>query len=227
MLTAPTNSSLADYCYTTVRDRLVMLDIEPGSPISEQELCQELGVGRTPLREALKRLSTDHLVQFFPRRGTFATAADFSELNSLTEMQTILEPAGARRAATHAGPSQREALREMSAHIGELMDSSPSARTLIEYDLAVHRAIYELIDNAYMRETLFRLDSLATRLWWSAIQKVPSAAEHIEGHRSLLEAVADAEPERAAELAAEHVTEFHQRLQEIVLGTGERPVSPA
>lgn len=102
MPTAPTNSSLADYCYTTVRDRLVMLDIEPGSPISEQELCQELGVGRTPLREALKRLSTDHLVRFFPRRGTFATAADFSELNSLTEMRAILEPAGARRAAAHA-----------------------------------------------------------------------------------------------------------------------------
>ncbi|WP_210047957.1 FCD domain-containing protein [Nesterenkonia lacusekhoensis] len=107
------------------------------------------------------------------------------------------------------------------------MDSAPSARTLIKYDLAVHRAIYELIDNAYMRETLFRLDNLATRLWWSAIQKAPSAAEHIEGHRSLLEAVAEAEPERAAELTAEHVTEFHQRLQEIVLGTGERPVSPA
>ncbi len=210
-------SSLADYCYTVLRDRLVMLDIAPGEPIHESSLAEELEVGRTPLREALKRLETDHLVVFYSRRGTFAAAADLSDLHHLTEMRAILEPAGARKAAEQANESQREELRTLAEEINKLMGSQPEARTLIEYDLAAHRAIYRLISNPHMRETLFRLDNLATRLWWSVIQRVPSVADHIAGHRALLEAVADGAADLAEELAREHVTEFNRKLRQAVV----------
>lgn len=211
-------SNLADYAYGVLRDRLVMLDIQPGAPINETTLAAELNLGRTPLREALKRLQTDHLVEFYARRGTFATTADLAGLKSLTEMRAILEPAGTRKAAQLASPAQRQALRSLAHDISGLMDTEPDARTLIEYDLTVHRAVYRLIDNEHMRETLFRLGNLATRLWWSVIQEVPSVADHIAGHRTLLEAVASGESELAAEMAREHVTEFHRKLQGAVIG---------
>src|SRR5437763_11184154 len=69
-------TSLADKAYVAIRDRLIMLDIRPGEPIDDGDLARELGVGRTPVREALKRLEGDRLVVSFPRRGTFATGMD-------------------------------------------------------------------------------------------------------------------------------------------------------
>src|SRR3712207_4812566 len=62
-------TSLADRAYVAIRDRLIMLDIRPGDPIDDDELSQALGVGRTPVREALKRLEGDRLVVSYPRRG--------------------------------------------------------------------------------------------------------------------------------------------------------------
>lgn len=227
MQPASAPSNLADYAYGILRDRLVMLDIVPGSPINESALAAELNVGRTPLREALKRLQGDHLVAFFPRRGTFATSADLGELKGITEMRLLLEPAGTYKAAESATAEQRDRLLSLAQDIAGLMDSNPSARTLTEYDLMVHRAIYELIDNAHMRETLFRLGNLASRLWWAVIQQMPSVAEHIAGHRALLQAVADGDPVQAAELARDHVSEFHQQLQASVIGAEGMATPPA
>lgn len=209
--------SLADRAYDLLLDRLVMLDIAPGEPINETTLTAELDMGRTPVREALKRLEAEHLVQTFPRRGTFAARADLADLRSITEMRMILEPAGARKAAADADDEQRARLRALASDIASLRTSAPDARALIEFDLATHRAVYRLVENAYMRESLFRLDNQATRLWWSVIQDVPSVADHIAGHQSLLTAVADGDPDTAAELAREHVTEFHAQLQGALL----------
>ena len=73
-------TSLADKAYVAIRDRLIMLAIRPGDPIDDDALAQDLGVGRTPVREALKRLEVDRLVVSYSRRGTFATGMDISDL---------------------------------------------------------------------------------------------------------------------------------------------------
>ena len=69
--------SQAEAAYRQLRDKLIMLEIRPGEPINDGQLAAELGFGRTPVREAIKRLEVDHLVVSYPRRGTFATTVDF------------------------------------------------------------------------------------------------------------------------------------------------------
>ena len=96
--------SLAEQAYRQLRDRLIMLEIRPGDPINDGALAAELGVGRTPVREALKRLESDHLVVSYPRRGTFATIVDITELADVSEIRELLEPHAARRAAKTAKP---------------------------------------------------------------------------------------------------------------------------
>src|SRR5919112_3346104 len=100
-------SSLASLAYQQIKDRLILLDIRPGDPINDVGLAAELGVGRTPVREALKRLETDHLVVSYPRRGTFATVVDVTELGAISDVRQVLEPHAARRAAENASPTQR------------------------------------------------------------------------------------------------------------------------
>src|SRR5215211_3063807 len=113
-------ASLADKAYVAIRDRLIMLDIRPGDPIDDDELAKDLGVGRTPVREALKRLEGDRLVVSYPRRGTFATGMDISDLAHISEIRAQLEPLAARRAAERAPRATRAELDELASRVEAL-----------------------------------------------------------------------------------------------------------
>ncbi len=112
--------SNADRAYEIVRERLIMLDIRPGEPINDDRLATELGVGRTPVREALKRLERDRLVTVYPRRGTFATAVDMTDLGDISEIRRQLEPTAAARAARTATTQARARLAALAKAIGEI-----------------------------------------------------------------------------------------------------------
>src|SRR5215217_3096001 len=107
--------SNADLAYQIIRERLVMLDIRPSEPINDEGLARQLGLGRTPVREALKRLERDRLVIAYTRRGTFATAVDMTDLADISEIRKQLEPVAAARAA-------RTATAEAKARLTTLAD---------------------------------------------------------------------------------------------------------
>ena len=91
---------LSDRAYAALRDRLVSLEIAPGAPIDEEALIRELGVGRTPVREAVRRLALERLVVVYPRRGTFAAAINITSLSDITDVRVQLEAHAAERAAS-------------------------------------------------------------------------------------------------------------------------------
>jgi DNA-binding GntR family transcriptional regulator len=121
-LLEPPAESLADQAYRAIRDRLVMLDIRPGSPINEDQLGASLGIGRTPVREALKRLANESLVVAYPRRGTFATDVHITDLAHISEVRQHLEPIAAAAVARRATDRER-------ASLSELADRLQSAET--------------------------------------------------------------------------------------------------
>src|SRR3954454_14781108 len=110
-------ASLADKAYVAIRDRLIMLDIRPGDPIDDDELAKDLGVGRTPVREALKRLEVDRLGVSSSRRVTFATGMDISDLAHISETRAQLEPLAPRRAAERAPRTTRTELDDLAARV--------------------------------------------------------------------------------------------------------------
>lgn len=201
-------ASLAERAYRVLRDRLVMLDIAPGEPINEVLLAAELGIGRTPIRESLKKLELDHLIVSYPRRGTFATPVDIAELARVSELRQVLEPFAARKAALVARPDVRAALAAKAEQIAAMEPEPADKRPLMEYDLDVHRLIYRAADNPHLEETLVRMDNLATRIWCLVLDRLPSVSEHIREHVGLLRAIVDRDAVRAAELAATHVAHF-------------------
>lgn len=208
--------SLAERAYRDIRDRLIMLDIRPGDPIDDRQLSQDLGVGRTPVREALKRLETDHLVISYPRRGTFATIVDITELADVSELRRVLEPLAASKAAMVASDAVRTQLDLLARDIGSLAGRSEDKRGLMEYDLDVHRLIYRAAGNPHLEDTLIRLDNLATRIWCLVLDKVPSVAGHIDEHVDLLDAIAAGDADRAAGLALEHITSFERTIRAVL-----------
>jgi DNA-binding GntR family transcriptional regulator len=211
-----TDLPLSERAYRTLRDQLIMLEIRPGDAINDSVLATKLGIGRTPVREALKRLESDRLVIAYPRRGTFATRVDFTELADISEIRELLEPLAARRAARNASVPMRAHLRELAADIAESKPGSSDQHTLMRFDITVHRQIYAAAANSHLEDVLIRYDNLATRIWCLVLDKLPSVAGHITEHVNLLHAIADGDAELAAALALEHVSNFEKTIRTVL-----------
>jgi len=209
-------TSLADRAYVAIRDRLIMLDIRPGDPIDDDQLAKDLGVGRTPVREALKRLEVDRLVVSYSRRGTFATGMDISDLAHISEIRAQLEPLAARRAAERAARTSHAELEELAARIEELDVAQIDRTELMRWDLAVHRAIYRAAANPHLEDVLIRYDNLATRIFCLFLDRLPTVDEHVGEHVELLRAIAAGDADRAEDLAREHVLGFERAIRAVI-----------
>lgn len=217
--TAPSDSDTgrtnADRAYEVIRERLVMLDIRPGDPINDDQLAGELGFGRTPVREALKRLERERLVIAYPRRGTFATIVDLTDLADISEIRKQLEPVAAARAARVATSQTRERLLESIDRISVISDGD-DPREVLRIDVGVHGEIYRAAGNPHLEDILTNLDGHATRIWCLFIDRLPDVAAHVREHISLLQAIVDGDEETAAKLTLEHVAGFEQAIRELL-----------
>jgi DNA-binding GntR family transcriptional regulator len=205
----------ADRAYEIVRERLVMLDIRPGEPINDDRLASELGFGRTPVREALKRLERDRLVVAYPRRGTFATAVDMTDLADISEIRKQLEPMAAARAARTASSESRARLTSLAEGIAGI-DDTDDPREVLRHDVPVHREIYRASGNPHLETILVGLDAHATRIWCLFLDRLPDVASHVREHIGLLDAIVAGEEESAAALTLAHVTGFEQAIRALL-----------
>ncbi|OZM72275.1 GntR family transcriptional regulator [Amycolatopsis antarctica] len=207
--------SLAEQAYASIRDRLVMLEIRPGEPINEDWLSNDLGVGRTPIREALKRLESERLVVAFPRRGTFATDVHISDLAHISEVRRTLEPVATAAAAERATDAERIALTALREDLATTGDPGDNAG-LLRKDLGLHRAIYRCVHNPFLEDTLVRYDNLATRIWCVFVPRLSGMAGHVHEHVPLLSAIIDGDADTAAELTREHVAGFERAIRALI-----------
>ncbi|MFE7198808.1 GntR family transcriptional regulator [Pseudonocardia alni] len=212
----PEYTSLADKAYTVIRDRLIMLDIPPMTAIDDVALAKSLEVGRTPVREALKRLEIDRLVVSYPRRGTFATGVDITDLAYISEIRVQLEPLAARRAAEYAGPAARADLAELADTIDRIDVRTLDRDELMRWDLHVHRTIYSAAANPHLEDTLIRYDNLATRIFCLFLDRMTHFDQHVGEHSGLLRAIAGQQADEAADRARAHVIGFEKAVREVV-----------
>src|SRR6478609_7756401 len=205
--------SMADRAYAVIMDRLIMLDIRPNDPIDDGALAQELGIGRTPVREALKRLETDRLVVAYARRGTFATGVDIADLAGISEIRAQLEPLAARRAAERAPRSTRADLDDLATRTETLNVGTLDRAELMRWDMTVHRAIYRAAASQHLEDVLIRYDNLATRIFCLYLDQLPDVEDHVREHTELLRTIATGQADRAEELSREHVLGFEKAVR--------------
>jgi DNA-binding GntR family transcriptional regulator len=204
--------SLADKAYHAIRALIVALELAPGALIDERELMERLGIGRTPVREALRRLAQERLVEVYPRRGMFVTGVDVRELARLSEVRAVLEPEAARWAAERATEADRE---EMSALLEEI--DGRGDQDLMALDERIHRAVYRAAHNELLAATLEQYYVLALRIWSMAGDKANELADAVEAHAALLEAILDEDAARAASAMRGHVMNFEHAMHRVLL----------
>jgi DNA-binding GntR family transcriptional regulator len=206
---------LADRAYAALRDRIVTLRIPPGEPINEDLLGAELEMGRTPVREAIKRLALEKLVTVFPRRGTFASEINITDLAHISDARAQLEGHAAYRAAERITEPQRA---ELHALLAELAASkgSDDAAALMALDARVHRFVYRCAGNPYLEETLGGYFNLSLRIWYLVLDRLPHLFARVHEHDDLLQAIDAGEAERARDILAEHVAKFETEIRGVL-----------
>jgi len=208
--------SLAEQAYHAIRDLIVTLELPPGAPVREPELVVQLGIGRTPIREALRRLAQERLVEVFPRRGIFVTTVDVRDLVRLCEVRAVLEPEAARLAAERATQDDLDELHELLAVL-ELRRRRDD-RWLIELDERIHRTIYRASHNQFLAETLDEYYAHARRIWMLALARTDLRTA-VDEHAELLDAILRGRGDRAAELMRAHVETFEEAMRDVLLAS--------
>ena len=207
-------TSLAEKAYHAIRELIVSLELAPGSVIDERELIERLEIGRTPVREALRRLAQERLVEVYPRRGMFVSGVDVREHARLSEVRAVLEPEAARLAATRATDDDRAAIASL---LDELGAGGSDDRELMALDERIHRTIYRAAHNDLLEATLEQYYVLALRIWVMALDRQHELEHAVQEHRTLLEAIRDGDAECAASAMSSHVQNFEQAMRRVLL----------
>src|SRR5690348_11825040 len=200
--------SQSEEAYARILERIVSLEMPPGSVVNEARLREELKIGRTPIREALQRLARENLVKSIPHRGTFVTDVNITDLARITEVRIVLEAHAARIAAEKLGSADREAIQDLARQLGG--SRITDQRDLMQLDQRIHRAIYRAARNPFLEATLERYFNLSLRLWYLVLDHEVRLREAVDEHVELLRAIFCCDVEMAETMLRRHVTNFER-----------------
>jgi DNA-binding GntR family transcriptional regulator len=207
--------SQSEEAYLRIRDRIVSLDMPPGSVVNEARLRENLNIGRTPIREALQRLARENLVKSVPHRGTFVTDVNITDLARITEVRVVLEAHAARLAAEKLASTDREAIEDLLAVVERR--SVTGQRELMQLDQKIHQLVYRATRNPFLEATLERYLNLSLRLWYLVLDREIRLREAVDEHVELLKAILSGDGDLAEQIMRRHVTGFEHEIRKVLV----------
>ena len=213
MTNAERSELLSEQAYQQIKRMIITLELPPGSFINEKELRERIDFGRTPIREALLRLSLEQLVSIIPRRGIAVSDIALNDLQHLYEVRLSLESL-AIRLATRRGRQQdwleMEKALEQALPGAEPIDNE----VMIAVDEQCHHIIYRATGNRFLENNASTLYAASLRLWYYFIAEIGPMKEAMSEHHQMLKALRAGDEEKATRLMERHIRMFHQEIQE-------------
>ncbi|UPJ59288.1 GntR family transcriptional regulator [Bradyrhizobium sp. 192] len=203
------SASLTEQAYTQLEQMIATLELRPGAFVSESDLCERLGIGRTPVREAMQRLAREHLLQIMPRKGCVVSDCRFDDELSVIEVRKPLELVVARGAAQRARPEQRQRFAEIADDIAAALDGN-DFDAFARLDLEFNQLCLAACGNA-TATSMMRLISTQNRRFWFMHHGRTLPREGVESHVDIARAIADGDADRAA-AAAERLLAYVEQL---------------
>ena len=204
--------SVADQVYEVLRERIAGGEIERGSRLHQEDLAKEFNVARTPVREALRRLAAEGLVDLYANRGARVATATDEQLRSSYETRLVVEPGAARLAAARMLP---EPLALMRKAIADEEQAGTSAAKHFKANRAFHLAIVKGTGNPQLVQFMEHvwIGRIGATLYEAHVDPAGLSADH-EAHRSIAEAIAEGDGEAAESLTRGHL----ERATELLFG---------
>jgi DNA-binding GntR family transcriptional regulator len=200
--------------YVALEQAIILGELKPNAVISEVELMETTGFGRSPLREAIQRLAKDRLVTIVPYRGAFVAPIDPLIELTLLEMRRELDPVLVKAAAELATSAQRTELRQLAEETRRLLAKDDRVAA-VKIDAIVKKLLLEISANPYLTMVMRPIYALSRRFYFNVVRQ-PGRAINTH-YNDLIENVANNRPEEACEAATAFLDDLERLARDILL----------
>lgn len=187
-----------------LRQRIYEHELRPGDAIDEKELCAAFGISRTPLREALKVLHTEGLVELVPNRGCFVKRLDLEELHELFPVMAVLEGLCAREAVERSTAEDLDRLERLHAQL-ETYAAAGDIDRYYEVNFEFHQALQELSRNRWLQRVASDLRKILRLARHTQLTAQGRLQQSLQEHRNILEAFRRRDPDAVERTMKEHL----------------------
>ncbi|MEP7351239.1 MAG: GntR family transcriptional regulator, partial [Sphingorhabdus sp.] len=210
---------MSDSAYRALREHVLNLTLPAGELLNERWICELLGVGRTPVHQALQRLHQEGLIEIVPRRGVLVKPDSVSKIIDLLDARSIIEPVLAGRAAHLATPADVEELKQIAAPVERDSvqpngESNPVDR-FIERDRAFHAKLAAISGSSVLMEMQKSLHERAMRFWYSDLWRTLDEHKAAIEHQAVIDAIERGDARAAEAAMSQHIDEITRRLRNI------------
>lgn len=210
---------LREIVYKELKMQILTGKIVPGTRMMEVELAQDMGVSRTPIREAIRKLEKEGLVTIEPRRGAYASRISTKDMVDILEVRQDMEGLAAYFAASRMTDEQKAELKKASDDYNEAVAEGNTA-DMISHDTRFHRIIVESCNNRILVQMIEQLQELVLRFRYIYYDNFRRAENMPEEHHMIMEAIFEHRCDDARRAADVHI----DRLKEMVIKEGVNPL---
>jgi DNA-binding GntR family transcriptional regulator len=214
-----TYKPLREVVFEALREAIISGVLKPGERMMEIQLAEQLGVSRTPVREAIRKLELEGFVVMIPRKGAYVAGISLKDIADVFEVRAALEALAAALAAERITDDELEEMERMLVRKAEYIESNRFAE-LIEVDTEFHEALYRASRNTKLEQIIHNLREQIQRFRTTTLAYPGRMRESLSEHRKLLEAISERDVARAAQLAQEHIENAENSMLEALRNTG-------
>ncbi|MFQ3620225.1 MAG: GntR family transcriptional regulator [Spirochaetales bacterium] len=194
--------ALQEQVYRKIKERIITCEMLPGTVVYEDQLSLEFGTSRTPIREALLRLQREHLIDIYPRQGTFVSPISLQDIYEIYQIRLLLEPRMARIASRQMDSKVLEQFLELFAHMNILQ---LSFKEWFQKDRELHDYIIESTRNRHLIE-LYRVVMDQNQRMRILAGRIPKRIESTnKEHMAILEALLTKDEDKIEQVMAAHI----------------------
>ncbi len=203
--------SLRDQAYEAIKHLIITCELKPGEVLSEADLSSDIGIGRTPVHQAIDRLVTDGMIDVMPRKGIIVRPVSLDEIRDIIEVRLLNETHCARRAATLAEPSD---ISRLVANLDAMWSASKlrAIEDMMNLDREFHALLSRTTGNKTLSEILRNLHDRSLRMWFISLRAGEHHMRVCEQHAAILDGVRRHDPDAAEQAVRAHVEAFRDNI---------------
>ncbi len=196
--------SLRGKVYHGLRDAILDGRYNEYEELKEAAIAEEMGVSRTPVREAFRQLELEGLIEIIPNKGAYVTGITVKDVKDIYAIRSRLEGLCARWATEHISPEQMEEMEE-NIFLSEFHAKKGHTEQLAELDNRFHEILYSASNSKMLEHTLREFHEYVLRFRRKSLQDDARGVQFNEEHRLIMEAIRERDADRAEKLAGEHI----------------------
>lgn len=206
---------LRELVFESLREAIISAQLRPGERMMEIQLAEEMGVSRTPIREAIRKLELEGLVVMVPRKGAYVAGLSLKDIADVFEIRRALEGLAAELAADRITEEELETLERYLVVIAEQIDNGDIEK-VVQTDTDFHTQLYQASRNSRLSQIINNLREQIQRFRTTSLSYPGRMKEALEEHRKIVEAISGRDGETARKVAMEHIENAENSMMSMI-----------